>query len=467
MLYNNVNKSASTGLIVLCCAFLVVKESNNMKKYELNPTNDILQETIEKDVLKRNKKIINLMRLLNNIDENYIISIDGEWGSGKTFFVKQLMHIRENNIFPSPFPNEKEVVKKFSEKYFIVYYNAWQNDNHNDAIESLIYNILNEFPKFRKDIIDNQEIFSLGKSMLMKFIEKSSLGIIKKEDLEKMKTFSDLANAIKTMEEKKEILNRLLDLIADKSRILLVIDELDRCNPNYAVNMLETIKHFYDNKRITTLVVTNNKQLSYTIKHFYGYDFDGYGYLNKIYDTVITLDVENVEQYTKFYLGLLKQTHLPENVTLLLFKYFKFTYRECNKYMSMYRIIEPYTNYANEFNSKKYPNQATIFLPMAIALKIKNIDLYNSFITGKGIEFLKEFFNEEWLKQQHFGYYEWFCEIFNKKKIGDNLIDLIIDEYREIFNPQDAYRAFPYMEAVSMLGNMIEVDDMEEKMVNS
>ena len=61
--------------------------------------------------------------------------------------------------------------------------------------------------------------------------------------------------------------------------------------------MLETLKHFYNNQKLTIVVVINNKQLSYTIRKYYGNEFDWY--LNKIYDTVITLETENFDNYLK------------------------------------------------------------------------------------------------------------------------------------------------------------------------
>lgn len=55
-----------------------------MKRYELIADDDNIETTINEDLLGRNKKLINLMKLLNNINENFFMSIDGEWGTGKT-----------------------------------------------------------------------------------------------------------------------------------------------------------------------------------------------------------------------------------------------------------------------------------------------------------------------------------------------------------------------------------------------
>ena len=84
-----------------------------MLNKELNLNDDILRQTIESNVLKRNSKLIMLAKLLSSINLNTIISIDGRWGTGKTYFVKQFKYIVEHiddyidnrilNLFPKEF----------------------------------------------------------------------------------------------------------------------------------------------------------------------------------------------------------------------------------------------------------------------------------------------------------------------------------------------------------------------------
>ena len=134
-----------------------------MKKYDLEDTDENIKLTIEKNNLNRNKKIITLSKMLTNLNDNYIISIDGAWGSGKTFFVKQfkylLEHISEytdNCVFCEL---DKDVIKKCSNNNLVVYYNAWINDNHNGyPLESIIYSILNDYPNY-KSILPNFDGF--------------------------------------------------------------------------------------------------------------------------------------------------------------------------------------------------------------------------------------------------------------------------------------------------------------------
>lgn len=119
---------------------------------------EILSESIQSDVLKRNNKLIVLSKLLSNLKNNTIISVDGRWGTGKTYFVKQFKYLVDNieNYKDNKILNENDKLyfNELHDSNLIVYYNAWENDMHSNALESLIYNILNEYPKFKNQVAD-------------------------------------------------------------------------------------------------------------------------------------------------------------------------------------------------------------------------------------------------------------------------------------------------------------------------
>ena len=121
---------------------------------------------LEKDSLGRNKTIYRFIRLLLSIQDAITISIDGDWGSGKTFFVKQLKLVLEaynssfkisnkddesdynddENINGDDVDQIKKVMSIIDEKFFdetlvnnprfVVYYDAWENDDEVDPILS-------------------------------------------------------------------------------------------------------------------------------------------------------------------------------------------------------------------------------------------------------------------------------------------------------------------------------------------
>ena len=63
-----------------------------MNKYEIDVFDENeIRKSLNDDVLLRKKDMINLSKIFNCLNENYIISIDGAWGTGKTFFINQLL----------------------------------------------------------------------------------------------------------------------------------------------------------------------------------------------------------------------------------------------------------------------------------------------------------------------------------------------------------------------------------------
>ena len=77
-----------------------------MNNYDIEMTDENILLTINNDYLSRNKKLNSLINLLNNIEGNRIISVDGGWGSGKSIFLKQLEIMNRCDIFPNTFNSE-------------------------------------------------------------------------------------------------------------------------------------------------------------------------------------------------------------------------------------------------------------------------------------------------------------------------------------------------------------------------
>lgn len=60
-----------------------------MKKRDLEPTEENIIDTFFKNSIGRNNSLLKFIEMLNYQDDSYYIALDGRWGSGKTFFVKQ------------------------------------------------------------------------------------------------------------------------------------------------------------------------------------------------------------------------------------------------------------------------------------------------------------------------------------------------------------------------------------------
>ena len=378
----------------------------------------------------------------------------------KLFFIKQFEYLiknidkfTDNKIF---IESNKEIFRNLKENNLVVYYNAWQNDDHEAPLESIMYWILNEFPNQKKQLNSFQEYKKIVKGFIRDVIKVASLETIDIKHFDEMKSYSDITSSIITNEEKKVSFNKLVDdILTDNQRLILIVDELDRCKPTFAVRLLENLKHFYNNSKITIIVVTNNNELSHTIRNYYGYGFDGYGYLNKFYDAIITLECNNLKEYLQKRFEFCNRTWLPHDFCYVILNYYKFTLRECNKFITIYNLLKNYIENDDSFNKYKNYIFSDLFLPLAVALKIKKIDLFQAFMSDNGEEIIlniiKAFRKESSMK-------DWIHEIIiNTNPNNKSDEDIIVEYYHELFSVNEFSNKF--YDAISLLGSKINLDN--------
>lgn len=150
--------------------------------------------------------------------------------------------------------------------------------------------------------------------------------------------------SIKNIEENfKELLNDILPERAN--RVVIFIDELDRCNPIFAVKLLENFKHFFNDNRFIFVFSTNILELKSTINNFYGNNFNSSYYLQKFFDLQFELPKVDLENYINNHLKL-NFTGWQEKIINEIMHTFNFSLRDCNRYFSMYNLfIKANVNY--------------------------------------------------------------------------------------------------------------------------
>ena len=82
-----------------------------------------------------------------------------------------------------------------------------------------------------------------------------------------------------------------------------MIDELDRCRPSYAVELLEVAKHLFEVEHIVFVLAINRAQLAHSIRALYGIGFDADGYLRRFVDVDFVLPEPDRDQLIRALLG--------------------------------------------------------------------------------------------------------------------------------------------------------------------
>jgi hypothetical protein len=112
----------------------------------------------------------------------------------------------------------------------------------------------------------------------------------------------------------KDVIKKVLDKLPEQQQNLIIfIDELDRCRPTYAIELLERIKHLFDIKRLVFILSTDTEQLAHSICAVYGNDFDAKKYLNRFIDLDYSLKEPDLKKYIENQLESLSITKYYNN----------------------------------------------------------------------------------------------------------------------------------------------------------
>ena len=373
-----------------------------MRKYEMLPTEENLIKTLYKDTINRNKDIVYFYNILQAQETASAIAIDGRWGSGKTFFIRQTKMVinalnpsstMDNEVIDKvtvmlPFPNTDEENENYN---IAIYYDAWENDNDTEPILSLIYEMTKQLS------ID----FSLSDINVIK-TAGAIVEAISGHNVNGIKDALTSEDPFKKFKKQKDIQQKIKDfltgLLAERgNRLVIFVDELDRCKPTFAVHLLEQIKHYIFDDRITFVFSANLEQLQHTIRHYYGANFDSCRYLDRFFDLRITMPPADMDKFYKE-IGL-QSNYYVDIVTKRIIKMFNFELREITRFYSQVKaaVYEPTHNsdkYDFSFADEKGVQFILIFIvPLLIGLKIVDISKYEGFINGRYIEPLIELFN--------------------------------------------------------------------------
>lgn len=223
----------------------------------------------------------------------YSIAIDSSWGTGKTYFFSMF----ENYLYGQRAQTSQQPTA--TPEFAVVNYNAWTNDYWDDA-----------FAPFMQAILDNDRFMGTNSNAKFRRLANSILESI---DLLPVKTYytyrksnplADLRKIQNNIQELKKCLSSLIEEIQSNGvkKLVIIIDELDRCKPLFAIQTLEIVKHFLDVEDVVFIFAIDLEQLSHSIKTIYGAEMDATGYLCKFFDYITKFPQPDIETLLKQYL---------------------------------------------------------------------------------------------------------------------------------------------------------------------
>ncbi len=238
--------------------------------------------------------------------KSYVLNLDAKWGGGKTFFLQRF------------YKQLKE------EKILVAYINAWEDDHAVDPLIPIISQIDKTLRPFLTEVdqekklnriksaalsiaattmkeisigltnkatgIDVRNIIDNSKNTIQKMTSENKETLLDQHATELLNGFEKAKNSIAEFKlQTVSFLNELGRRTEDDTNIpklpfFILIDELDRCRPTYAIETLERVKHLFEVDNIVFVLATDTGQLRHSIKAVYGNEFDAGNYLSRFFD---------------------------------------------------------------------------------------------------------------------------------------------------------------------------------------
>ena len=256
------------------------------------------------DLLSRKDLADNLTNLVKDLeDPSLSICIDGAWGTGKTFFLERWKHHLEKEGFPSP-----------------IYFNAWEDDFIENPLISILGQLNSHFKQRNIDAKGLLEASTAYSSLAAYDLAIAGKGVLKKvtgvdlgemtKDPEEAWGRTNPISAYLALDQERRVLKEELRKLSQKAfnradsqrnpkPIVFIIDELDRCRPTFAIELLERVKHIFNQvPGIIFVFGLNRTELVKSVQSVYG-DIDADIYLRRFFDHRFTLPTPSIEEYSK------------------------------------------------------------------------------------------------------------------------------------------------------------------------
>lgn len=266
------------------------------------------------DLLGREKPVEILTHLIGSVEGPCVLAIDAAWGTGKTTFIRMWSQYLRNKDF------------------LVIEFNAWENDFAGAPFVALSAELTDGFREYVDESLA-EKMQNVASDVLQWIVPGAIRGITASTLLgglgesfatyteERLSKYQETKDSVKAF--KKSLKEIACELMKPRDGqpgrpLVVIIDELDRCRPSYAVELLEVAKHLFAVDNIIFVLAVNRSQLARSIRALYGSDFDAEGYLRRFFDLDFQLLEPDQQVLTnerhKFIDALLKETHIETHI---------------------------------------------------------------------------------------------------------------------------------------------------------
>lgn len=240
------------------------------------------------DVLGHRRIVEAVCRAASDIASSTVLLVDGEWGSGKTAFTRMCVDLLRSESF-----------KGWDGT--VIEFNAWTQSYTGEPLRDLV-------SALTKKINGDDELHDMLEDLLRdRLLLKAAFDVAADPFLLPRRELGTETAKF------KEVLAAFVDSSNESDkRIVVFVDELDRCMPDHALRMLETVRNLFDMDGVTVVVTVNLEALEHAVASLLGLGCDAERYLQRFFDMRVALPAPQSKDLQRFYKHLLEQTGFDE-----------------------------------------------------------------------------------------------------------------------------------------------------------
>lgn len=346
------------------------------------------------DKIGRTEIVDKICSLVDNLqkDKHFCLALNGDWGSGKTF----VMQIIEEKL-------------KTNAEYTVIKYDAWENNFYSDPLISILSCVIDgvqnklseiqgglaagkEIAKQIKDVAlqDNGKIGVFARAIkgiadLVKLFNKP---FTKDTDGKNISGFKSYQSLLKEVKDKLNLITEYEEYRDKQNKLIILVDEIDRCLPDEQLKILERLHHLFDVKNCAVICAINKDCIAKNVQTTYG--IDGNEYLRKFFDFNYRLETNAsiyLEKLLNGFYEKLNSTNPSISEKSIYMAYLCLLYGSENVLekvdnRELDRYFDAINKICNDFGWVKITNEYSFFIVIALFIR-KNIS--QTFLTEKEI----------------------------------------------------------------------------------
>lgn len=248
-------------------------------------------DPFKEDTLAREPQVEALCAVIETDERPLVVSVDGKFGSGKsTFLAMCAAHLRQREVAVAEF-------------------NAWQQSHTKNPLIDLISALIGQVPH-------SERLKQVAAGIGWGVVSAVTQGAISRQNFQNGDAES-LFKLWHDIEDQRQEFRRELEAVVQDAEgpLVVLLDELDRCMPQEAIDYLNIARHLFDVPGVAVVIGVNQEELAHRVRQLYGARCNADIYLQRFWDFTMPLREPDTKQMTNFLTGVFQGADVSERLS--------------------------------------------------------------------------------------------------------------------------------------------------------